>query len=623
MLGKIFKICSNQYQLENYIDILKYDALIKYFSKNKKNNTNLAYNPKFSVIIPVYNIQTIQLKECIDSVINQTYENYELILIDDCSTWKNVKPVLKEYEYNNKVKIIFRNENGHISTATNDGIFASTGDFIIFMDCDDTIELDALYCFAEKLNENRELDFIYSDEDKITEDGAIRHMPFFKPDWSPDLFMCMMYTNHLGMYRASIVKEINGLRSEYNGSQDYDFTLRFMEKSDNTRVGHISKILYHWRERKESVACNLNVKSYAEEAGIKARKDALIRRGIDGKIEEIAEIHQCRVVYNVIDNPKVSIIIPSKDNPDILFQCIDSIIEKTNYKNFEIIVVDNGSNDYNKIRIKEKLSINGCKYVYDKCSFNFSYMCNRGVQESSGEYLLFLNDDVEIIQPTWLELMLGHAQQKYIGAVGSKMFYPNSTRIQHCGVVNLSVGPSHVLLKKFESDSSYFAWHKLNANFIAVTGACLLVSREKYEIVDGFDEKLPVAYNDVDFCFKLYEHGYYNVMRNDVIAYHHESYSRGNDVLSDKKMKRLAIERNYLYKKHSSLQNKDPFYSKIFDGSVDFTINDNLFSIGIILKTILKILYMCGKCKQSIQKDGCYMTFKKIKNKIGTYMADK
>ena len=273
-------VYEEKYHLEDEQSIRNYHRWVRYQDKHHKTAEKLVYEPYFSIVIPVYNTVTEQLEECIQSVLAQIYEHYELILVDDHSSWENVAPILRKYETNNKVHVIYRKSNGHISKATNDGIQMATGEFIVFMDCDDKIESDALYEFAIKLNENPDLDFIYSDEDKITEDGKIRHMPFFKPDWSPDLFLNMMYTNHLATYRASIVKEVGGLRTEYNGSQDYDFTLRFMEKSDNTRVGHIPKILYHWRERKESVAFDANSKNYAIEAAGRAKEDYIRRNKI-------------------------------------------------------------------------------------------------------------------------------------------------------------------------------------------------------------------------------------------------------------------------------------------------------------------------------------------------------
>ncbi|MCI7768237.1 MAG: glycosyltransferase family 2 protein [Oscillospiraceae bacterium] len=561
-----------QYHLEDEASIKAYHRWLREQDRHKEEKTELSYKPMFSVVMPVYNTVTEQLTAAIGSVLAQDYDNYELILVDDHSTWDNVIPVLKSYESNEHVHVIYRETNGHISVATNDGLNQAKGDFIVFMDCDDTIETDAFYEFAKKLNEDPELDFIYSDEDKITADGKLRHMPFFKPDWSPDLFMTMNYTNHLSVYRASLVKQTGGLRSEYNGSQDYDFVLRFMELSDNSRVGHISRILYHWRERKESVAFAKGSKNYAAEAAKKAKEECLARRGLSGQVIYEPNISQFYIAYDVLGEPLISIVIPSKDNPSILKQCIDSVNRVTKYRNYEIIVVDNGSSPENKSIIESYLKDNNAVYIYEKKEFNFSYMCNCGYKASKGEYVLFLNDDIEVFQPDWLERMAGAFQQPYIGAVGAKLLYPDSTLIQHAGVANIKEGPSHSFLRADDNAAYYFGFSKADYNCIAVTGACLMVSRKILNKINGFDESFPVAYNDVDLCYRIYESGYYIVQRNDVIAYHHESLSRGNDMLDEKKLLRLSCERNRLYAKHPSIGNKDPFmnchlhtYSSVLD----------------------------------------------------------
>lgn len=560
----------SEYHLEEASNIRNYQRWLRIYDKENRIE-ELSYSPKFSIVIPVYNTVTEQLENCINSVLMQSYINYELILVDDHSTWDNVVPVLQNYEQNDKVKVIYRQINGHISAATNDGIFASTGDFIVFMDCDDIITSNALYEMAKKLNENPEYDFIYSDEDKITEDGKIKHLPFFKPDWSPDLFLCMMYTNHLATYRASIVKEIGGLRSAYNGSQDYDFTLRFMEKSSNKKVGHVSKVLYHWRERRESLAFAMTSKNYATEASRYAKEDYIRRNKLSAHMEYISGMSQYRIVYDVVDNPLVSIIIPSKDHPDILKQCINSVYEYTDYKNFEIIVVDNGSCEENKKLIEEYLESLHALYLYNTFDFNFSKMCNIGAKNAKGEYLLFLNDDIEIFQPDWLYRMLGHAQQKHVGAVGAKLFYPLTTIIQHAGVSNIKEGPSHNFMTLDDSTIYNFGWNRVDYDCLAVTAACIIIKKAKFWEIGGFDEKLSIAYNDMKLCFSLYERGYYNVVRNDVVAYHHESLSRGEDSIDDAKLFRQGKEKNILFYDFPQLKGKDPF------------LNVNLHTISNVL----------------------------------------
>jgi Predicted glycosyltransferases len=550
-----------------------------YFDWIKENEQDilecepLKFNPKISVIVPVYNVLDGQLIECIESVRKQTYPNWELCLVDDASTWNSVQQTLKKYENKNNIKIKYRKENGHISTSTNDGIAMATGEFIAFLDCDDTLAPNALYEMAKKLNENPEYDFIYSDEDKISEDGKDRHTPFFKPEWSPDTLMSLMYTCHFAIYRRTLVDQIGGLRVGYEGAQDYDFTLRFTELTNN--VGHISKILYHWRERKESTAINIDSKPYIFEATKKAKEDAITRRNLSATLEYVEDIYQYRVKYYNNELPKVSIIIPSKDNYKLLSTCIKSIIELTTYQNYEIVVVDNGSNEENRQLYASLCDNNKCTYHYEKMDFNFSKMCNIGSRLATGSFLLFLNDDMEVITKEWIELMVGHASLPYVGAVGAKLYYPNSKTIQHAGILNIKTGPSHSFVGFDDSLSYYYCKNHIEYNYIAVTGACLMIEKGKFEEVNGFDETFPVAYNDVDLCFKFIEKGYYNVLRADAILYHYESVSRGYDLEDEVKKERLRKELIRLYKEHPKFNGWDPFYSPhLTQINVDHSINN-------------------------------------------------
>ncbi len=576
-------------------DRKKFEELVKYtegdyegwITRQESKYTNgelFEYNPLISIVVPVYNVEDRHLIPCIESVKNQTYTNWELILVDDCSSYENVKKTLrKKSRWNKDIHTIFRQENGGISKCTNTGIEASNGEYIAFMDCDDTLAPFALYEVVKKLNEEN-YDFIYSDEDKINDDGTNRHDPFFKPDWSPDTLMSYMYTSHLGVYKASIVKELNGINAEYDGCQDYDLTLRFTEITQ--RVGHIPKILYHWRERKESTALNPEAKSYVKDRTEACKKAALERRGISGELEWIDDIYQFRVHYIPEGNPLVSIIIPSKDNPVILEQCLSSLRDKTNYKNYEITIVDNGSNAQNKEVYEMLCAKYKCRYHYEKNDFNFSYMCNTGARISKGEYLLFLNDDIEIRDSIWLERMLGQAELAHVGAVGAKLLYPNTTLIQHDGVISIESGPVHEFAKMDDEESYYFNRNRLDFNVLAVTAACLMVKRDKFDEIGGFDEELPVAYNDIDICMKLVKAGYFNVIRNDAILNHHESISRGDDALDPKKFDRLMKEQEKLYEKHPSFKKKDPFYNPNLvqtdcDSSYNYDI-ENDYSVSIV-----------------------------------------
>lgn len=526
---------------------------------NIKNEEEISYKPLISVVVPVYNVSMKMLKECIMSVVNQTYDNWELCLADDASTMPEVKKCLKSFENNPKIKIKYRDKNGHISRSTNSAIEMATGEYVAFMDCDDVLAVNALYEVVKLLNKDKTLDFIYSDEDKLSEDGKYRHQPHFKPDWSPDTMMSLMYTCHLGVYRKKIGDEIGWLRTGFEGAQDYDFTLRFTEKTKN--IGHIPKILYHWRERKESTAINPEAKGYIVEAAKKAKTEALERRGYEAELEWVSNIYQFRVNYKAVGNPKVSIVIPSKDNFEVYKRCIDTLTGKTLYKNYEIITVDNGSSDTNRQKYEKYIKEKGQKYIYMPMEFNFSKMCNIGVENSDGELILLLNDDMEIISGEWMERMVGHAMLPYIGAVGAKLLYPNSTLIQHTGVFSFDSGPSHALCRYDDNTIFNFCRNKIEYNYSAVTAACLMVTRRKYLEAGGLDESFAVAYNDVKFCFDLLDKGYYNVVRADAVLYHHESLSRGSDVLDKAKYERLVKERHRLYTAYPDLQGKDPFYN--------------------------------------------------------------
>lgn len=518
----------------------------------------LEYEPTFSIIVPVYNVKKDMLIACIESVQKQTYKKWQLCLVDDASTMPEVRETLSRYEGADAIKISYREKNGHISRTTNDGLAMAEGEFIGLLDCDDILAPNALYEMAKKLNENREYDFIYSDEDMLSEDGQRRYNPVFKTEWAPDTFMSVMYTNHFSVFRKSIANEIGGYRVGFEGSQDYDFVLRFTEKT--RQIGHVAKILYHWRSRAESVASNPETKMYAYEAAMKAKKEALVRRGLSGEVEYQSHIYQSRVFYKAEGQPKVSIIIPSKDNVSCIQTCLSSIYEKTTYPNFEVVLIDNGSNEENKAKYTEICEKYHCKYYHEPMDFNFSKMCNMGVQKAQGEYYLFLNDDTEVLVNDWLDRMVGQASLAHTGAVGAKLYYPEEKRIQHIGIVNREEGPSHYFCGGREIMTDYKM--QMDCNYSAVTGACLMLAREKFEEIGGFDETLPIAYNDVDLCFKLVEHGYYNVVRNDVQLLHYESVSRGSDMADAKKMERLKKERNSLYQAHPYFDGYDPFFSE-------------------------------------------------------------
>ena len=575
---------------ENGMDI--YSTWIAENERDLRSTEPLSYCPFFSVVIPVYNVADNMLHECVNSVLAQTYKNFEIILVDDASTQESVRKVLKKYEGKKDITVIYRQQNGHISRATNDGIQAAKGEFVALCDCDDLYAPNALYEITKKLNEDPALDYIYSDEDKISEDGKERRDPFFKPDWSPETFMSYMYTCHLSVYRRTILEEISGLRPGFEGSQDYDLVLRVMEKTN--RIGQVPKILYHWRMRQESTANSMTAKPYIMKATVRAKEEALERRGQKGTLTLLPDISQYRVTYLPQGNPLVSIVIPSKDNPKVLDMCLTSIARNTDYANYEIIVVDNGSSQENKEQvealIKRTEGIVGAgkvTYLYQPMEFNFSRMCNLGAAKASGEFLLFLNDDIEISDdvkqnpnltaPTnqWLSILTGQAQVSYTGAVGCKLYYPGGVEFQHAGVLNLPIGPGHCLYGMKDNLNYYYGRNLLDYNFCAVTGACLMVERKKFDEAEGFDEELVVAYNDVALCFRLVELGYHNVIRNDIALVHHESVSRGLDQASEEKEERRKRELRKLYDKHPRFAHGyDPCYNpNLVPDRGDFSFN--------------------------------------------------
>jgi glycosyltransferase involved in cell wall biosynthesis len=518
----------------------------------------LRNKPLFSLVVPVYNTPPGLLGKLIDSVMAQWYPAWELILINDNSSLASVRDELTGFN-DPRIAVKHLTENKRISAATNEGIALATGDFVVFLDHDDELTPDCLYELALCVD-SEDPDFIYSDEDKI--DAAGRYVePFFKPDWSPDTLMSTMYTCHVSCVRRMLLNEIGGLRTEYDGCQDWDFVLRVTEKTN--RIAHIPRVLYHWRILPESVAADLNAKPYAIDAGKRAREEAMLRRGQVGVMEAVQELPgYFRAVYALQGNPLVSILIPSKNNGPVLRNCIESIFSRTKYQNFEVVIIDNGSTDPSTLDdINEFRLMRQVRVVVHDAPFNYSEINNIAVRHSKGDLLIFLNDDTEIISPGWLERMGGYAQLPHVGAVGAKLLYEGGELVQHVGVVNLQDGPGHAMLRRKIDDPGHFCRALLEFNWLAVTGACLMVERDKFERVGGFDESFPVAYNDIDLCLRIIDAGYYNVVCQDVKLIHYESLSRGQDHLDEAKHARLKAEKGRLYRKHPDYFMRDPFHN--------------------------------------------------------------
>ena len=534
---------------------------IKWFNNQPKTKyEKLQYKPLFSFIMPTYNVSRKYLSECLDSLLNQTYDNFEICIADDHSTLEETIDTLKEYEAKDKrIKVTYRTENGMISKASNSAIKLAKGEFIVLVDNDDTLEKDALYYLAKALNDNKKIDLIYTDEDKIDFKGKLME-PHFKADYSPDTLMSVNYICHLTCIRKSIVDKLGGFRSEYDGSQDYDLFLRVLDNTDN--VYHVDKVLYHWRQTPTSTAGYLGNKSYAYIAGKKALEDTLKRRNIKGEVLENPRVSTYLVKYSN-DNELVSIIIPMKDKASMTRKCIDSIYSKSTYKNFEIILVDNNSTEQATFdMIKEyEAKYDNFKSIRLECPFNYAYINNEAVKIAKGKYLLFLNNDTEVLSPDFMEYMLGYARQDHVGCVGIKLLYPDKL-VQHAGVV-LGYGgfAGHIYVANSYNDNGLFGRLVMPYNYTAVTAACLMISKDKFDEVKGFDENLTVALNDVDLNLKILEKGYYNVCLSNVEMFHYESKSRGYEASSEKH-NRFLKEQAYMKKKWDKLVGEDKYFSK-------------------------------------------------------------
>jgi GT2 family glycosyltransferase len=513
------------------------------------------YQPKVSIITPVYNPSEGDLAECIKSVLVQVYGNWELCLVDGGSTSRHVKRTLTGFSRcDERIRYVRLWRNQGIVGNSNAALKRATGEYVAFLDHDDTLAPFALYEVVKALSASRDADFLYSDEDKIPAAGRARYGPYFKPSWSPDLFLSVMYTCHLGVYRRSLVDRLGGLRAGFDGSQDYDLTLRVTEATD--KIVHIPKVLYHWRSVEGSVASSVHEKRYAYEAAKKALGDALERRQIAGRVEDGRELGCYRVRRAIRGTPLVSIVIPIKNRADLLQRCILSIRDKTGYEHYELIVVDNQSDDPSTIEYLEQLKREPHVRVlpYDH-PFNFAAINNLAAELANGEMLLFLNNDTEVKVPEWLEAMVEQAQRPEVGAVGAKLLYPDNT-VQHAGVVlGLRRGVAEHAYKGLpDDDPRYFQNLHVIRNYSAVTGACLMTRKQLFQEVGGFDaEHLPVAFNDVDLCLRLRERGYWIVYTPYAVLYHHESATRGREL--------DPSEEDYMKTRWKAAIEDDPFYN--------------------------------------------------------------
>lgn len=549
--------------LSNYADwVARFDTL-RTDTRNELRTRQLAfsYRPLISIVMPTYNTNSDWLAQVIESVQAQIYPNWELCIADDASPKPEVRATLEKLaKADPRIKVVFRPENGHISQASNSALALATGEWVALLDHDDLLSEHALFWVVECLNQHPDTDLIYSDEDKIDIHGN-RSDPYFKCDWNLDLFYSHNLITHLGVYRTQIVREIGGFRVGLEGAQDYDLALRYIEACGQERIRHIPRILYHWRIHPESTAQSADSKPYAMLAGERALNEHFQRTGMAAKAELVN--YGYRVSYALPEPaPLVSIIIPTRNALALTRQCIDSIQTKTTYKNYEIIVVDNNSDDPAALAYFEGLRQQAnVRVIRDERPFNYSALNNAAAKGAKGEVLVLLNNDIEVITPGWLSEMVSLALQPGVGAVGAKLLYPDNT-LQHGGVVLGIGGVAGHSHKCFPRDH---AGHKgrigLRSSFSAVTAACLAVAKENYFAVGGLNEtELTVAFNDVDFCLKLKERGFRNVWTPYAELYHHESATRGHENTPEK-IARFEKESSYMKARWPEYLASDPAYN--------------------------------------------------------------
>jgi glycosyltransferase involved in cell wall biosynthesis len=494
--------------------------------------------PMISVLLPVFNPVPDHLRDAIQSVQRQIYPHWELCIADDASTDPAIGQLLRSMQArDSRIKIVWREQNGHISAASNSALRLAAGDFIALLDHDDLISSRALYEVAARIVARPDADIIYSDEDHIDDHGR-RSVPYFKPDWNPELMLGQNLISHLGVYRRALIERIGGFRLGLEGSQDYDLALRAVAQTTPDRIHHIPMVLYHWRHGTLQSSFSERAMERCLENGRRAVSEFLNHRGISSRVEPVPSAPTLtRVIFPVpVPEPLVSIIIPTRNHATMLGRCVDGLLNRTDYSPLEVLLVDNGSDQPDALALlNELVRDRRVRLLHAPGPFNYSALNNRAVREAAGSLVLLLNNDIDVINSDWLREMVSHAIRPGVGAVGAKLLYPDGT-IQHGGVtVGMGGVAGHPYLNKPRDDVGYFGHLKLVRNVTAVTGACLLVRRQTFLDVGGLDETaLAVALNDVDFCLRLVEAGYRNLWTPHAELYHFESASRGSDLTGEK-----------------------------------------------------------------------------------------
>lgn len=523
---------------------------------------DFALQPLISVVLPVFNPPRAFLEQAIASVRAQIYPHWELCIADDASTDPGVRALLERHaSQDSRIHIVYREENGHIAASTNSALALAGGEFVALFDHDDLLAEQALWWIAEAVNRQPDAGLIYTDEDKI--DAANRRFdPNFKPGLNPELLLAQNMVCHLGVYRTALVRELGGFREGFNGAQDHDLVLRVIERLAPQQVVHVPQVLYHWRAISGSTALDAGEKNYAAEAGRKAVRQHLARTGIAAEVLEAPgapDMHRVRFA-RPSPLPLVSILIPTRDRADLLGMCLDSLLARSSYGNFEVIIIDNGSTEEATRQLFARLPAERFTILRDEAPFNFAALNNRAAAMARGSVLCLMNNDIEILTPDWLEEMVSFASRDGIGCVGARLWYPDG-RLQHAGCI-LGVGGvaghAHKYLPR--GHGGYFGRALVHQSFSAVTAACLVLRREVYQQVGGMEEQLGVAFNDVDLCLKVRAAGYRNVWTPYAEMVHHESATRGDDNAPEK-LARFSAEIAFVQQRWGAQLQSDPAYS--------------------------------------------------------------
>lgn len=528
----------------------------------KQKREKFEFQPKISIVIPLYKTPEKYLRQLVETVKAQTYPNWELCLSDGSGANSPITGLLKELEASDeRIKVVSHERALQISENTNAGIEVATGDYIAFADHDDELTPHALFECVKALNKDRKIRVLYSDEDKMSMDGHKFFQPHFKPDYNPDLLCTVNYICHLFVVDRKVIDKVGMLRSEFDGAQDYDFIFRCTEEAE--KICHIPKILYHWRCHEDSTAENPESKQYAFEAGRRAIEAHYQRKGIHATVENGEFLGLYRTKYILDEKPLISIIIPNKDHIDDLDRCVQSILKKSSYPNLEFIIVENNSTEEKTFAYYEKLQ-KECSKVqvyYYKGNFNYSKINNFGVQYAKGKYLLLLNNDTEMINDDCIEELLGYCTRSDVGIVGARLYYEDDT-IQHAGVVIGFGGiAGHCFVQQPRGNTGYCHRIICAQDYSAVTAACMMVKRSVFEEVGGLTEELAVAFNDIDFCMKVRQKGYLVVYNPYAELYHYESKSRGLEDTPEKQERFHKEIQTFETRWPEILKNGDPYYN--------------------------------------------------------------